>query len=95
MKDKPVGKIDFAKIAKKTPDYSGADLQTLIDIATEGKLEEAMRKGKLIPLETDDFIKAIKKQKATTKEWFGTAKNYAMFANEAGIYDEILEYLKR
>lgn len=95
LKDKPVGKIDYAKVAKKTPDYSGADLQTLIDIATEGKLEEAMRKGKLIPLETNDLLKAIKKQKATTKEWFGTAKNYAMFANEAGIYDEILEYLKR
>lgn len=95
LKDKPTGKINFAKIAKKTEGYSGADLQNLIDIAVESKLEEAMRKGKLIPLETDDLLKAIKRQKPTTKEWFGTAKNYALFANESGLYDEILDYLKK
>lgn len=94
LKDKPANNIDFKKIASRTQSYSGADLKTLTDMAVEHKLEEAMRKGKLIPLETEDFLKAIKKHRATTIEWFSTAKNYALFSNEAGLYDEILAYLK-
>jgi hypothetical protein len=31
--------------------------------------------------------------KPTTKEWFLTARNYALYANEGGLYDEILTYL--
>ena len=53
-----------------------------------------MKKGKALPIETDDLLNAIKKHRATTKEWFQTAKNYALFANEAGLYDDILDYLK-
>ena len=30
----------------------------------------------------------------TTREWFNSAKNYALYANDAGLYDEILKYVK-
>jgi transitional endoplasmic reticulum ATPase len=79
---------------KKTADYSGADMKALVDIAIESKLDEAIRLGKAVPVETKDLINAIKKHRATTKEWFQTAKNYALFANEGGLYDDILKYLK-
>ncbi len=94
LKDKPTGNIDYKRLAKKSADFSGADLEGAIDIAIEAKLAEAMKKGVPQPLETKDLEAAIKKQKPTTKEWFSTAKNYALFANEGGIYDEILDYLK-
>lgn len=94
LKEKPVGNIDYAKVVKKTADYSGADMKALVDIAVESKLDEAIRLGKPIPLETKDFIKASKIHRPTTKEWFLTAKNYALFANEGGLYDDILKYLK-
>jgi transitional endoplasmic reticulum ATPase len=32
--------------------------------------------------------------KPTTKEWFATARNYALYSNQGGIYDDILQYLK-
>ena len=66
----------------------------MIDIAIESKLAESMRKGMPMPIDTDDLVSAAKKHRPTTKEWFQAAKNYALFANEAGLYDDILKYLK-
>ena len=94
LKDKPVKDIRFDKLAKRTTDFSGADLEAVIDIAIESKLEESMRKGMPLPIVTDDLVAAAKKHRPTTKEWFQSAKNYALFANEAGLYDDILKYLK-
>lgn len=90
---KPLGNINYQKLIKKSKDFSGADLEAIIDIAIEAKLEEAMRKGVPQPLQTKDLEQAIKQHRPTTREWFGTAKNYALFANEAGIYDDILQFL--
>ncbi len=94
LKGKPVSELNYSTLVKKTGDFSGADLEAIIDRAIEGKLAEAIRTGTPQPLQTKDLEQAIKKHRATTKEWFSTAKNYALFANEAGIYDEILDYLK-
>ncbi len=92
---KPFEKIDFAKIARKAKNFSGADLEAVIDIAIEGKLMESMKLGKPVPIQSRDLEKALGKHKASTREWFNTAKNYALFANESGLYDDILEYLKK
>lgn len=94
LSNKPVGAIDWQKIARQTADFSGADLHAVVDLAVESKLDEAMRKGIPSPLNTADLDLAIKKHRPTTREWFGTAKNYALFANESGLYDDILDYLK-
>ncbi|MCI5081350.1 MAG: AAA family ATPase [Saprospiraceae bacterium] len=93
LKGKPVGQLKLDKIRKKTKDFSGADLEAIIDIAVEAKLEESIRKGGALPIETRDLEQALKKHRPTTKEWFNTAKNYALFANESGLYDDILAYL--
>lgn len=94
LKDKPKDGIDYSVLAKKTPDYSGADIEAIIDIAIELKLEQALKDGIPKPLENKDLLKAIKKHKASTKEWFSSAKNFALYANESGLYDDILHYLK-
>jgi transitional endoplasmic reticulum ATPase len=65
----------------------------LLDIAVEDKLRESMASGSIQPLNTKDFLKAAKQHKATTQEWFATARNYALYANESGLYDDILKYL--
>ncbi len=94
LKDKPADQIDVLSIAKVTPDYSGADLKAVIDIATEIKLEESLLKGSIEKLQTKDLQKAARQHKATTQEWFSTARNYALYANESGMYDDILQYMK-
>lgn len=94
LKNKPVQEIKFKKIAAKTRDFSGADLKGLIDLAIENKLEISMEKGEVIPVDTKDLIKAAGTRKSSVKEWFNTARNYALYANDSGLYDDILKYLK-
>ncbi|WP_124979985.1 ATP-binding protein [Nonlabens xiamenensis] len=94
LNGKPVKDVDSLTLAKKSQEYSGADIEAVIDIAIESKLEEAISAGIPQPLTTKDLTKALKKHKPSTKEWFVTAKNFAIYANESGLYDDILTYLK-
>ncbi len=92
-KEKPIGEIDIQALAKKTPHFSGADLKAMFDTATEAALEQAMKKGRIIPLDTKTLTKAAKQLKPSTKSWFESAKNYALYANAGGEYDDVLEHL--
>jgi transitional endoplasmic reticulum ATPase len=94
LKNKPTDAIDYLQLARKTENYSGADIDAVIDIAIELKLESSFTDGVPKPIETKDLLNAVKKHKASTQEWFTTAKNFAMFANDSGLYDDILSYLK-
>lgn len=91
---KPVGDIDAKKVASVTENYSGADLKAVVDLATEAKLQESMKKGSIQPITTKDLLAAAKQHKPTTLEWFASARNYALYANESGLYDDILKHLK-
>lgn len=91
---KPVEDIDFAVLAKKTEHFSGADLKAVVDMAVERKLREAMKAGTPKPLSTKDLTQATALLQPTTREWFATARNYALYSNQGGIYDDILTYLK-
>ncbi|WP_047546526.1 AAA family ATPase [Psychroserpens sp. Hel_I_66] len=94
LKEKPVKDIDLGTLAKKSAEYSGADIKASIDIAIEQKLMESFKDGIPKPLATKDIVKAFSKMKPSTKEWFTSAKNYALYANDSGLYDDILSYLK-
>lgn len=90
---RPVKDIDYKKIATKTTDFSGADIQSLVDYAVEGKLQDSIKSGKIEAVTTKDLLNAIKKVRPSTKDWFNTARNYALYSNSSGLYDEILKKL--
>lgn len=91
---KPIDSLDYNAIAKKLEHYSGADIEAVIDLAVEEKLESAFLTGTPSPISTKDLLQAAKKHKPSTQEWFSKAKNFALFANEGGLYDDILSYMK-
>ena len=93
-KGKPMEEIDFDHLGKKTDGFSGADLKAVVDVAIEGKLQEALKTGMPKPLTTKDLAVAAGALKPTTREWFATARNYALYSNQGGIYDDILKHLK-
>lgn len=93
-KGKPMEEIDFDHLGKKTDGFSGADLKAVVDVAIERKLQDAMKTGVPKPLSTKDLAAAAGTLKPTTKEWFATARNYALYSNQGGIYDDILHHLK-
>jgi transitional endoplasmic reticulum ATPase len=91
---KPTKDVDPEQIARKTDGFSGADLKAVVDLAIEAKLKEAMRDGVPKPITTKDLLAAAGQVRGSTKEWFGTARNYALYSNQGGTYDDILKYLK-
>jgi AAA+ superfamily predicted ATPase len=94
LKGKPVGTINIDEIVAMTDGFSGADLKGVVDLAIEGKLREALKTGRAAPLENEDLKAAVVKAKPSTVEWFAAARNYALYANQSGTYDDVLKHLK-
>ena len=92
-KGKPIPDLDARSLAKKTSKFSGADLKSVFDMTIERSLAAAMKSNKIVPITTKDLLKTAKAVKPSTKQWFETAKNFALYSNQNGIYDDILEYL--
>jgi len=93
-RQRPIDKIDFKWLAEKTAEFSGADLVHLFESAVELAMEDSIAGGRVRPIGMNDFKKALKEIKPSTRAWFEVARNYAMFANDGGAYDELLDYLR-
>ena len=94
LSGKPTADVDPVAVAAKTDQFSGADLKGAVDLAIEAKLRQAMKSGTPAPITTGDLLSAAKQLCPTTREWFATARNYALYANQGGIYDDILKWLR-
>lgn len=96
LKDKPTdGNIDCTDIAGKTSGFSGADLENLIEMATDEAIDEIIESGTEVSLSSAHMKLALSDARATTAEWLTTARNYARYANDGGRYDDVLAFLKR
>lgn len=87
--------ITLSSIAKKTPGYSGADLEHLIDAAADEAIDSTLASGKEVDISQQHIDTALEESRATTTEWLSTARNYARYANDGGRYDDVLEFLKK
>jgi AAA+ superfamily predicted ATPase len=92
-RDKPVAALETAKLAAKTRDFSGADLKAVFDMTVERIMARAMQEGHVVPLTTNDLLESAKQVRPSTKAWFESAKNYALYSNQGGFYDDVLQYL--
>ena len=95
LKDRPVAKIDLASAARRTDGYSGADLAHVCETAAERALMESAGSGTVRMIEMRDVEAAIAEVKPSVGPWLESARNVALFANEAGAYDDLLAYLKK
>ncbi|GIG86491.1 ATP-binding protein [Plantactinospora endophytica] len=95
LRDRPIANIDVRRIVGATEDFSGADLAHLCESAAEYAMADSIRRGEVRMIEQRDFDRALKDVRPSTKPWFATARNVAMFANEGGVYDDLVSYLKR
>lgn len=95
IKDRPVADIDVVWLAQHSEQFSGADLVHLCETATEQAMEESLMTGRVRNIGMADFRAALREVKPSTRAWFETARNYAMFANEGGAYDDLLAYMRQ
>jgi SpoVK/Ycf46/Vps4 family AAA+-type ATPase len=94
-RDRPMaGDVDYAAIASRLEDYSGADVAHLCEAAAEFALEESLGASNVRPISSAHFKRAMKDVRPSIRAWLETAKNHALFANDGGVYDDLLEYLR-
>ena len=94
LRDRPTRDIDIDAVAGRTDGFSGADLKGVVDVAVSDKLGEAIKAGIPVPVQTKDLLAALKRVNPSTTEWFATARNYVLYANEAGLYDPVRPFLR-
>ncbi|MDT0545090.1 ATP-binding protein [Streptomyces lonegramiae] len=95
LRDRPIESIDLGKLAKATDGLSGADLAHVCEAAAETALLDSARTGTVRMIGMRDLLDAAKSVVPSTEPWFAAARNVAMFANEGGMYDDLLAYLKK
>jgi AAA+ superfamily predicted ATPase len=96
LSDKLVETIDHDHLAARTEQFSGADLKAVVDRAVEAKLAQAIKEKwpKPRPLTTKDLADALATVKPSTRDWFATARNHALYADPEGRYAAVKKYLK-
>ncbi len=87
--------LDMRRFAETSSGFSGADLANVVETATELAIEESTSPEDLTPISRRHVEAAFKEVRPTTGEWLATARNYAKYANEGGIYDDVLAFIER
>ncbi len=96
LRDRPLApRIDLASLAARTEAYSGADIAHVCESAAEYAMQDSIESGTARPIEQRDLERALSEIPRSTAAWFDSARNFAMFANEGGIYDELLVYMRK
>jgi SpoVK/Ycf46/Vps4 family AAA+-type ATPase len=86
--------LDLSALARRTDGFSGADLEALVDAATELAFEQTVTAGRECPIDAALLERAGRDLRPSSQPWLETARNYAVYANEGGTYDDLLAYLK-
>jgi SpoVK/Ycf46/Vps4 family AAA+-type ATPase len=95
LADRPADGVDVAKLARRTEGCSGADLVHLVETAAEAALQASLRSGAMAPITHAQLDAARREVRPSTRPWFSTAYNYALYANDGGEYDDLLTYIRK
>lgn len=95
LRDRPIENVDLGKLVRVTEGFSGADLAHVCEGAAERALLDSARTGSVRMIGMKDLLAAAKETLPSAEPWFASARNVAMFANEGGIYDDLVAYLKK
>ena len=96
LKDKPHAKIDLDAVARACDGFSGADIDAVVENATELAIDASLKGGGADKAIDDALLaRAIRDTRPSSRPWFETARNFVLYANEGGIYDELLSHLRK
>jgi AAA+ superfamily predicted ATPase len=87
--------IDLGKYAAATSGFSGADLLNLVETAIDLAIEEEIGGTEAQAISGRHLDTALKEVRPTTLEWLATARNFAKYASEPGMYDDLLKFLDK
>ncbi|WP_091457187.1 ATP-binding protein [Actinokineospora iranica] len=95
LRGRPTDRLDLAKLAKITSGRSGADLALICEQATEVAMDASLTSGRIEPITQRHLTDAARAVRPSVGEWLEMARNYALYGNDTGAYDELAAYLKK
>ncbi len=95
MAGRPIDRLDYGDLAKRTELYSGADIALVCKTATANVMASAADTGEGRPIIQKDLLGALRETKPSIRPWFDLAYNFAAFANSDGTYDQLLSYIRK
>ncbi|MFC8240351.1 ATP-binding protein [Streptomyces chartreusis] len=93
LRSVPTGNIDPAALAAATEHYSGADVAHLCRSAIELAMQDAMARGQVRGVSTEDFHAALRDVRPSVEPWFESAKNVVAFTKQDERYRDLITYL--
>ncbi len=90
----PCGALDLGAIAAHAVDFSGADMDGLVDYAKEQALADCIAQGKERGLQQHDFEAALRILEPSTRAWLRTARNLVRYGGRDPGYRELAAYLR-
>lgn len=95
LRDKPAADLDVQGVARRTAEYSGADLAYLVDTAVEGAFMESLRDGVPRMITTTDLERAAAATPPSTRAWFEQVKPVLDYGIDDGTFAQLRAYLKK
>ncbi|NHK26368.1 ATP-binding protein [Parvularcula flava] len=95
LAERPQEKLDLEAVVAKTSGFSGADLTNVVETACDIAIEESLDSDEISPISKAHLAEALKEVKSSTGEWLSSARNYARYANEGGLYEDVLAFLDK
>jgi SpoVK/Ycf46/Vps4 family AAA+-type ATPase len=90
----PHGQVDVAAVARVTEQFSGADVDALVERAKEYVLTEYMETRSERDITQHDLMRAAEELTPTTQDWLRTARNLVKYAGGDDSYRDLERYLK-
>ena len=90
----PHAPVDIAAIAKVTEQFSGADVDALVERAKEYVITEYLETRREREISQDDLRRAAEELVPTTQDWLRTARNLVKYAGGDDSYRDLERYLK-
>jgi SpoVK/Ycf46/Vps4 family AAA+-type ATPase len=90
----PHGSVDSAAVARVTEQFSGADVDALVERAKEYVLAEYVETRSERDISQQDLLRAAAELTPTTQDWLRTARNLVKYAGGDDSYRDLERYLK-
>jgi SpoVK/Ycf46/Vps4 family AAA+-type ATPase len=94
LRDVPCEPLDFDLLGQKSDNFSGADVDGVIDLAKDLALGEILDSGRERRLTQQDLLTALEELEPSTLEWLKTARNLVKFGGAGAAYKDVEKYLR-
>lgn len=95
LRDKPAASVDASDVARRTAEFSGADIAYVVAQAVETAFTESVASGVPRMVGTDDLERAAARVIPSTREWFEQIKPVLEYGVDDGTFSQLRAYLKR